>query len=216
MARAQKAERAPKSAVAKLVVFKWGEPSPEKGVGAAPIPSGSSIGEGGAGTVGDEEREIGLTLQPRHEAAEEITPTESTSLLQPTNTPTTTPHSLVDRLRSFLPRRLLPRRSSLSLSSSSSSSSSSSLPLRGPNPRYPTLTDCSICLDSFVVNESIVIELPCLHTFHRDCAMSWLLTRKGVCPICRKSVMEDDQVASGDVGGASTESNGGSGEVTEH
>ncbi|GAA5954779.1 hypothetical protein JCM3765_007773 [Sporobolomyces pararoseus] len=198
MARAQKAERAPKSAVAKLVVFKWGEPSPEK-TGAAGTATGqattsSSINDP---AVGDEEREIGLTLQPQHESGEE-TVDESTSLLRggPTTSTSTasnslTPHSLVTRLRSFLPRRLLRRRSS----SLVSSSSSSSLPLRGPNPRYPSLTDCSICLDSFIVNESIVIELPCSHLFHRDCAMSWLLTRKGVCPICRKSVMEDDSVA---------------------
>ncbi|GAA6024890.1 hypothetical protein JCM11491_006668 [Sporobolomyces phaffii] len=208
MARAQKAERAPRSAVAKLVVFKWGEPTaPEKTVAAPP--------GGGETLVGsqDEEREIGLRAPLEPEEEEEARggrqreePTESTSLLQPsaqlTTTTTTIPSSaspsLLERLGAFLPRRFRRRRSSCrsTLSSSLSSSSSASLPLRGPNPRYPSLTECSICLDAFVVNESVVIELPCSHLFHRDCAMDWLLQRKGVCPICRKSVMDEPASAS--------------------
>lgn len=189
MARAQKAERAPKSAVAKLVVFKWGEPSPEKGTTPGVAPST------GTGTVSDEEREIGLRQEETNEEDENAT--ESTHLLRPTSSPssaaptlsasTIASPSLSNRLRSFLPSRLVRRRSS----SHSLTTSPSSLPLRGANPRYPSLTDCSICLDAFVVNESIVIELPCSHIYHRDCALSWLLQKKGVCPICRKSVMDD-------------------------
>mmetsp|Transcript_93412 Transcript_93412/g.300743 ORF Transcript_93412/g.300743 Transcript_93412/m.300743 type:complete len:113 (-) Transcript_93412:20-358(-) len=40
---------------------------------------------------------------------------------------------------------------------------------------------CSICLDSFN-NDDEVIELQCLHIFHRTCGMEWLRRGKG-CPL---------------------------------
>ncbi|GAA5943232.1 uncharacterized protein JCM15063_005301 [Sporobolomyces koalae] len=201
LARAQKAERAPKSAVAKLVVFKWGEPSPEKASGAVESSTDPSatVASSSNRVDRDEEREIGL-LQPTHPTTtdEVETVTESSTLLPQSRPVIAASNSLLGRLRSFLRRPLL-RRSRSSSSSSSSSllsplSSSSSLPIRGASLKYPSLVDCSICLDAFVANESIVIELPCSHLFHRECAMSWLLTRKGVCPICRKPVMDDDSI----------------------
>jgi len=162
LARLAKAERAPKSAVAKLVVFKWGEPAVEKT---------NVVGNTGTSQERvDEEREIGLNAtrsngtEDREE--EEVNVDESTSLLL-------TPHP-----------------------------PSPSLPTRGASLLYPSLTDCTICLEPFVKNESIVIELPCKHLFHRDCCVDWLVMRKGVCPICRRSVMEEED---GDVGGEGTE-----------
>ncbi|GAA6062321.1 hypothetical protein JCM10212_006873 [Sporobolomyces blumeae] len=216
LARAQKAERAPKEAVAKLVVFKWGEVEKAKPAlpratgGGGEAEAGSSAGdssgpsgdegtrEGSGANAGrnsvDEEREIGLGEASERRAE----PTESTSLLVDASAPaartpaTASRPSLLQRLVTGL-GRLTRRRSTVSLSSPTSPSASSShLPLGGPSVRYPSLNECPICLDAFVAHESIVMELPCGHLFHRDCAMSWLLRQRGICPVCRRSVMEDD------------------------
>ena len=196
LARLAKAERAPKSAVAKLVVFKWGEPAVEKT---------NVVGNTGTSQERvDEEREIGLNAtrsngtEDREE--EEVNVDESTSLLLTPHPPSPslpTPSSnLLTRLRRFV-RLPSHRTSPISLPSNSSS-----LPTRGASLLYPSLTDCTICLEPFVKNESIVIELPCKHLFHRDCCVDWLVMRKGVCPICRRSVMEEED---GDVGGEGNE-----------
>ncbi|XP_068644950.1 E3 ubiquitin-protein ligase RING1-like [Aristolochia californica] len=42
---------------------------------------------------------------------------------------------------------------------------------------------CTICLDQFSVGVKVV-QMPCVHTFHRDCIVSWL-ERSHVCPLCR-------------------------------
>lgn len=42
---------------------------------------------------------------------------------------------------------------------------------------------CAICMDEFVVNESVP-QLPCLHVFHEDCLARWLM-RTNTCPLCR-------------------------------
>ena len=44
-------------------------------------------------------------------------------------------------------------------------------------------TDCVICLSEFEKDDK-VISLPCGHTFHRDCGMTWLIEHN-VCPTCR-------------------------------
>lgn len=45
---------------------------------------------------------------------------------------------------------------------------------------------CSICFDRFAKGD-ILGELPCGHTFHRDCICPWLNT-KSTCPLCRIDV----------------------------
>ncbi|GAA5964717.1 hypothetical protein JCM21900_003009, partial [Sporobolomyces salmonicolor] len=168
LARAQKAERAPKDAVARLAVFRWGDT--EKG-------------------STDEEQSIGVREAGAVAAEGAEPPTEWTSLLRPTSPTISTASApsptFLQRLSTFLH---LPRPSARSASPASSvpSHARPRLPLR----RYPSLCDCAICLDAFSP-PSIVMELPCGHLFHRDCAMSWLLEQRGICPICRRSVLDD-------------------------
>lgn len=205
IARQKKAERAPQDAVARLTVFKWGEVEKPDPANTTSSNNQKTTTIGNASDGGDEEMGIGMTTG--NDVVEE--PTESTALLSSTSSsfspPSTSSHphhplspsvsspsrthlapSLLSRLWSHLPftstsRRPLAR-----------THSTSSLPLRGASPRYPNLTECPICLDPFVALESIVIELPCRHLFHRECALSWLLRQRGCCPVCRRSVMEDD------------------------
>jgi len=47
---------------------------------------------------------------------------------------------------------------------------------------------CAVCKDEYALNEK-VIELPCSHTFHKDCIVPWL-KQHNTCPVCRKSLPE--------------------------
>lgn len=50
-------------------------------------------------------------------------------------------------------------------------------------------TSCRICLESFEIGDPVA-EFPCLHAFHEDCIVSWLVTRDhALCPCCRRSLM---------------------------
>lgn len=46
-----------------------------------------------------------------------------------------------------------------------------------------THTECVICLSDYEKDDK-VITLPCGHTFHKDCGMTWLVEHN-VCPTCR-------------------------------
>ncbi|GMF32127.1 unnamed protein product [Phytophthora lilii] len=46
-----------------------------------------------------------------------------------------------------------------------------------------THTECVICLSDYEKDDQ-VISLPCGHTFHKDCGMTWL-KEHNVCPTCR-------------------------------
>ena len=48
------------------------------------------------------------------------------------------------------------------------------------------LNDCSICLEIFKNNES-VISLPCNHIFHHECIQTWLKNSNN-CPLCRQII----------------------------
>ncbi|RKP39094.1 hypothetical protein BJ085DRAFT_7086, partial [Dimargaris cristalligena] len=41
-----------------------------------------------------------------------------------------------------------------------------------------------ICLDDFALGDRIR-QLYCRHVFHRECIDEWLLTKCGLCPICK-------------------------------
>lgn len=55
------------------------------------------------------------------------------------------------------------------------------------------LRTCCVCLEEVCVQQK-VRTLPCLHTFHAECAEEWLKKKK-VCPLCQFSIcgMEDMQ-----------------------
>jgi len=58
----------------------------------------------------------------------------------------------------------------------------------------PTLEkECAVCKDQFQLEtedpeEQIVVELPCLHSFHEGCIMPWLKS-SGTCPVCRHALV---------------------------
>ena len=48
---------------------------------------------------------------------------------------------------------------------------------------YNTANICQICLDIFRPKE-IILEIPCKHTFHKNCLAKWF-SIKPVCPLCK-------------------------------
>lgn len=44
---------------------------------------------------------------------------------------------------------------------------------------------CAICLEVLQEGDSLR-ELPCLHYYHQKCIDTWLTTRRGQCPICKR------------------------------
>lgn len=49
--------------------------------------------------------------------------------------------------------------------------------------------ECSVCMDDVTVGVEVVV-LPCSHWFHEACARAWLMEHN-TCPICRKSIGEE-------------------------
>ncbi|GKY98395.1 hypothetical protein MPSEU_000797000 [Mayamaea pseudoterrestris] len=54
-------------------------------------------------------------------------------------------------------------------------------------------TLCSICIDDFELNETLLILPRCQHAFHRSCIHPWLTERQGCCPLCKTNVFEQQQ-----------------------
>ncbi|ODQ65996.1 hypothetical protein NADFUDRAFT_51266 [Nadsonia fulvescens var. elongata DSM 6958] len=52
--------------------------------------------------------------------------------------------------------------------------------------------ECIICLEEYVIGESMVMRLPCGHDFHVDCIKQWLINEKRTCPICKQDIMTKD------------------------
>ncbi|BGO98315.1 hypothetical protein RTBOTA2_002288 [Rhodotorula toruloides] len=177
--RAQKAERAPKDAVARLPVFRWGES--EKPASPAPK-AGSDAARAGT----DEEREVGIAQVPVSIAPE---PTEQTSLLHSDTAPAARTTSLAHRITSRLPASIS-RRLPASLRPPDSPTQLNV----GPPPfrRYPSITECPFCLCDFEPGD-LVMSLPCGHLFHAQEVTEWLEEQKGVCPVCRMSVLAPPQ-----------------------
>lgn len=48
-------------------------------------------------------------------------------------------------------------------------------------------TECSVCLSEFQPRERVV-QLPCMHAFHPECATRWLTKCRDTCPLCSAPV----------------------------
>lgn len=55
-------------------------------------------------------------------------------------------------------------------------------------------TACSICLEEFIENESLVCITPCSHIFHYDCLHNWLFTENSncSCPYCNYNLLSKE------------------------
>ena len=55
-------------------------------------------------------------------------------------------------------------------------------------------TACSICLEEFIENESIVCITPCIHIFHYNCLHDWLFTENSncSCPYCNYNLLSKE------------------------
>lgn len=56
------------------------------------------------------------------------------------------------------------------------------------------LRTCCVCLEEVCVQQK-VRTLPCLHTFHAECAEEWLKKKK-VCPLCQFSISGTEELHS--------------------
>ncbi|WWC93814.1 hypothetical protein V866_000650 [Kwoniella sp. B9012] len=54
-----------------------------------------------------------------------------------------------------------------------------------------TYKDCPVCKDDFVVGDE-VMRIPCAHIFHPDCLVPWL-KQNGSCPVCRFSLVPEEE-----------------------
>ena len=54
-------------------------------------------------------------------------------------------------------------------------------------------TACSICLEEFVENKSLVSITPCLHIFHYNCLKNWLFSENSncQCPYCNYDLLSN-------------------------
>ena len=56
-------------------------------------------------------------------------------------------------------------------------------------------TACSICLEEFIENKSLVCITPCLHIFHYDCLYNWLFSENSncQCPYCNYDLLSNKE-----------------------
>lgn len=50
---------------------------------------------------------------------------------------------------------------------------------------------CPICLDSYVLQDSVRSIAKCEHLFHAECIELWL-SKSRTCPVCRTNIVDDD------------------------
>jgi len=55
------------------------------------------------------------------------------------------------------------------------------------------MCSCVICLAAYAAGDELV-TLPCFHSFHAECARTWLHQRP-VCPMCKGNI--EEMIASG-------------------
>jgi Ring finger domain len=54
-------------------------------------------------------------------------------------------------------------------------------------------TTCSICIEEFETGERLRLLPRCKHVFHTECILPWLTERQGCCPLCKTSVVGQDE-----------------------
>lgn len=55
-----------------------------------------------------------------------------------------------------------------------------------------TCTACSICIEDFIIGETLTLLPRCKHAFHKSCIRPWLMERQGCCPLCKTTVLPDE------------------------
>ncbi len=46
--------------------------------------------------------------------------------------------------------------------------------------------ECTICLETYKLNDLSLCQLACYHNFHKNCIYEWFLTGQYTCPVCRR------------------------------
>ena len=96
------------------------------------------------------------------------------------------PHSMADK---YSPSKSTRRRNA-SASSRLKSAGVHKSPERDVSPESAapvgsiSSTECAICLETYKQNQ-ILCGLPCGHSYHESCILSWLLRDNHICPTCR-------------------------------
>jgi hypothetical protein len=63
------------------------------------------------------------------------------------------------------------------------------VPCPEPEDHEPEDCNCSICLETYSEDESIIKTQACNHVFHKECLTHWLSTPKYNCPYCRTALL---------------------------
>jgi hypothetical protein len=134
---------------------------------------------------GDSNARVELGASPLQQHQEQHLPEQPLALPPTTTTTTTTATPTLRLVRGRRKSNIIARTISMSLRSSISS-----LQQQQQQP-----TTCDICLMDYQVGEQVCWSPndECVHCFHKDCMLDWLL-RNPKCPVCRRNylVKRDD------------------------
>ncbi len=62
----------------------------------------------------------------------------------------------------------------------------------GSSRLLPSVTECSICLETMNGDDEVTRLTPCHHQFHTECVRTWLKEKRD-CPLCRNFAMLHDE-----------------------
>lgn len=49
---------------------------------------------------------------------------------------------------------------------------------------------CAICMEDYEEHDDVIIGANCVHMYHKDCLMKWMLGKHDFCPYCREYSFE--------------------------